>query len=1292
MTSATLLSTMDNQIVRPALGQVVSIGSYYDARLDTFLNQSLLNGNPAPGVVSQHDKSNFDVRVSYGESFAEDFKAADIGFDLATSLLSGLLPPTGHTRHLGETPRNHGQTLKGFIYHNLTAKQEKLELMNPDIRQCMSSTQLRMSMATHVVAEVEYGAQSILTVNRWLKQDAKKDSEVHQFKQQVAALIEAIHGKSHAALAEFDHITARSSILNTEEIVLTDTQECLELLELIPSHIRVESGKGDPIVYKLLPIQMLDFLNLVQVEADMRLNMPGQDCSKKFIQLCDEFRQVEQLLSEYRSFAAKYRFCLPPSHLDDISQRLNQMQSANMSLRSSFVRTLQAVRGGTADSDALWQLIKDYSDGPRSPRALSTFAQDFQGKVAFIDSMLTQGATYIGYNSVDLNTQLRQRGNAESYVFYFGEEAKKDEESWNGNQALMLSMLGNRKPGTYFAIVDCDATRTPLETTRVSKYENCVETVPDLFDEQQYMAENCFARYLPRSLEKNNAQRPTKRCLVKIPCPGRECSAGDICEWHCSECYAPFEYGYDDQYIYCECGRSLYSNFDFKCNSNKHGPGFDRYNDSRLLGFLKSLDQSDYLNVLILGESGVGKSTFINAFVNYLYFKTLDDALVADGLQSVIPCHFNLVRPKDPSSDDGELETIRVQVGDRDTEKDGSMGQSSTQQTQVYPITVGASTYRLIDTPGIGDTRGLAFDKSNMADILATVSGYDHLHGILILLKSNVTRLTAHFSFCVKQLLTHLHRNATENVVFGFTNTRNSNYTPGDTLGPLQTLLKTDQGMGLNLTRKTTYCFDSESFRYLAAYKQNSEMENKPDFVNSWKKSSDEAQRMLAYFRTKDPHPVKSTMGLNGTRTLITQLTKPMAEISKQISANVATMEDDVRALQDTRLTGDKLKQKLRPEITLLRQKSLDNPRTVCKGQGCMEQKDDGQGIGTMETDYPNPCHAPCYLDNVPINTTAYPDIQYCAAFSGKMECNRCGHHWTMHMHILYEIETHKARITDTTIEQQIKQHTSDVVMKETAINNRKVLMAEMRAEHAQIRDAAAKFGLWMKANSIIPYNDATLAYLDVLITNEQAKVDAGGLNNKKVLADLEEDKRKHEELVAVLTASMKSSGKTQPIEQAEVDRIVQSLYNLKHFGKSLEELQIGITQAHEMTNRELPHRVNHRHMSRGNHSRSASSHRHGSNGSSQSYNVNSYQQSHQHSAGPTRLQRPQSMQPGFASGTMRPNSSLSPTAIQPMPGSFITEVPSRKPVGGPSGGLARGNSKLKKGSSWGFQNPFSSR
>jgi hypothetical protein len=164
---------------------------------------------------------------------------------------------------------------------------------------------------------------------------------------------------------------------------------------------------------------------------------------------------------------------------------------------------------------------------------------------------------------------------------------------------------------------------------------------------------------------------------------------------------------------------------------------------------------------------------------------------------------------------------------------------------------------RLIDTPGIGDTRGAEQDKKNMADILSVLRGYTHVHGILILLKPNNSRLTVMFRYFVKELLTHLHRSAANNMVFGFTNTRGSNYQPGDTFKPLQELLKEFDSTSIELCKDTVYCFDSESFRYLAARKQGVNIGDESDYDRSWKRSTEEAQRLLAHFKNLQPHQVK---------------------------------------------------------------------------------------------------------------------------------------------------------------------------------------------------------------------------------------------------------------------------------------------------------------------------------------------------------------------------------------------------------------------------------------------------
>jgi hypothetical protein len=478
----------------------------------------------------------------------------------------------------------------------------------------------------------------------------------------------------------------------------------------------------------------------------------------------------------------------------------------------------------------------------------------------------------------------------------------------------------------------------------------------------------------------------------------------------------------------------------------------------------------------------------------------------------------------------------------------------------------------LIDTPGIGDTRGVEYDRKNMADILSTLSSYDELHGILILLKSNNSRLTITFRFCVKELLTHLHRNAARNMAFGFTNTRISNYTPGDTFKPLSALLADHPDVGLGLSTHTTYCFDSESFRFLAAYKNGTTMDNIQDFRRSWEHSRTEALRLLDHFKSQPPHLVRSTISLNSTRELISQLTKPMAEISQLIRTNIALGEDKVKELRDTRLTGDKLRKRLHLPKVQLKSETLDKPRTVCCDASCTEYKDDGNGEDKTVTVYKTHCHSICYLTDVKADQIAHPGLIHCAAFGGSNLCTRCHHHWNQHMHVLYELKEQTATVKDIEIEKQLKAHADDITLRQTAIKGLEERIKEYESEHAQIQKAAAQFGLFLKKYSITPYNDATLAYLDFLIKEEKGKVQAGG--NRRRLDALEQDRAKHEEIIKVLTDNMQHDPNCKPLTDEGVDRLVRQLYNLKHFGKNLKTVKKTISAAHQATYREMPYRV----------------------------------------------------------------------------------------------------------------------
>jgi hypothetical protein len=259
----------------------------------------------------------------------------------------------------------------------------------------------------------------------------------------------------------------------------------------------------------------------------------------------------------------------------------------------------------------------------------------------------------------------------------------------------------------------------------------------------------------------------------------------------------------------------------------------------------------DAINILLLGESGVGKSTFINAFVNYLKFGTLKEA---ESQQPVvlIPVSFLIT-----FGNNFEERLIKFGYLDGTNNEDfDHPGQSVTQRCKSYLFNLNRidnRKLRIIDTPGFGDTRGLDQDDLNMQHILEYINNLTHLDAVCFLLKPNVMRLNNYFRTCVTQLLDLLGPNARQNIIFCFTNSRCTFYTPGDTAPPLRALLDSLQKEHIPFTKTNTFSFDSESFRYLVALQNSvhfSEVDRN-EYEQSWSKSATESNRLIDYICSK---------------------------------------------------------------------------------------------------------------------------------------------------------------------------------------------------------------------------------------------------------------------------------------------------------------------------------------------------------------------------------------------------------------------------------------------------------
>lgn len=299
-----------------------------------------------------------------------------------------------------------------------------------------------------------------------------------------------------------------------------------------------------------------------------------------------------------------------------------------------------------------------------------------------------------------------------------------------------------------------------------------------------------------------------------------------------------------------------------------------------------SSTESKELNVLLLGETGIGKSTFINAFVNYIAFKSIEKA-EKNGPIILIPISFQM-------SNDDQSEEYDVNLGEQNNSEENfnHPGQTCTQHCQSYMFNLGNNTkLRIIDTPGIGDTRGLSQNDKNIQYILSYVSNLSHLNAVCILLKPNVSRLNILFRSCLEQIFNFLGPNAHDNIIFCFTSSRSTFFLPGNT-GPLLKKMLNDfpEDHAPQLSKENLFYFDSESFRYLATIKSQVNVsfndDQKTIFITTWDKSVSESIRWLDSIKSRPNYQMNTWHSIKHAQIIITSLIRPILETIRHILRN----------------------------------------------------------------------------------------------------------------------------------------------------------------------------------------------------------------------------------------------------------------------------------------------------------------------------------------------------------------------------------------------------------------------
>ena len=515
------------------------------------------------------------------------------------------------------------------------------------------------------------------------------------------------------------------------------------------------------------------------------------------------------------------------------------------------------------------------------------------------------------------------------------------------------------------------------------------------------------------------------------------------------------------------------------------------------------------------------------------------------------------------TTDTGESQDIHI--GKPTDNENFEDGQSATQEPTTHTFPFVDKLVNIIDTPGIGDSRGVEQDKKNFDSILAHIAHIKEIHGICILLKPNNARLTVIFRFCIQQLLAHLHKDAARNIVFCFTHARGNFYRPGDTLPALRKEL-IDRNVDIELDRSNMFCFDSEAFRFLACIKEGIEFpkEDFEVFASSWTRAVQETERMLEHIKTLSPHRVRNTLSMNDARTKVVAISRPLAEMSVAIQRNIRMAKEAQMKAQLADFEAMNFAQQLQVEGVDLEFKQLGYPRTVCTHADCIEYIAAGRD-NLQQVNYRQHCHPHCHLAGVPTETVGDSKLQSCKAMSPDHNCWQCGHSYKMHMHRTYDLVTVKRSFISAEVQAKIKEKKDTKSKNEAAVYEMNKLIKEFETEQKEVLRISATYGSFLKDAALIPYNDAVGDYLDMTIKQEEEK--PAILRDPDMINKLNQSKRAYEEEKAVIERALEGSPNRSGLRftPAQVEQLQKDLFKMKHFGSSLRNIFFSIERGNRM-------------------------------------------------------------------------------------------------------------------------------
>ncbi|CAK6983827.1 uncharacterized protein LOC128379942, partial [Scomber scombrus] len=453
--------------------------------------------------------------------------------------------------------------------------------------------------------------------------------------------------------------------------------------------------------------------------------------------------------------------------------------------------------------------------------------------------------------------------------------------------------------------------------------------------------------------------------------------------------------------------------------------------------------------ILLVGETGTGKSTLINALVNYTMGVKFEDNI-----------WFEIVEEEKRSQSESQTSDVIVYeiFGYED-------------KTLPYSLTI-------IDTPGFGDTRGIEHDvivSQRLFDLFRSVDGVHELSAVGLVLKASERRLSDRLKYIFDSVTSLFGKDIEKNIVPLITNS--NGLTPKNALKALEAA-----------KIKCAKDEENETVHFLFDNCQNKERTKKTKLAleNAWRTTEAGMEEFTDFLKESKPQKLKTTVEVLNSRIRLTACIQNLQERIQLIELKQ----------RETQQTEEALKK---------HEEEMKNEKFTVEVDEVYKEKEPVNGgmWGGFKFwgmwDVPPLLYKAAVTCNVCLENCHYPGCTMtwspilCEVMEGG-SCTSCTNKCPALDHVkeewIYVTKTRKVQKTLQDMKKKYEENKSEKEKKKSLMENVDTVMEELTAEKIKLLDESYQHVVNLEQIALNDNSASTHVHLDFLIEKMKERRD----------------------------------------------------------------------------------------------------------------------------------------------------------------------------------------------------------